>query len=106
MATILQLIKVVLYNNVILYRYCLGLVQVFLLYSCSYHVDILMMQIPLLGSGVKVFFKYSEYTVRESAGRVAITIQAIRGYYYYHASFYVTIRASVSRHLNGNYTCD
>ena len=71
----------------------------------SYRVDILM-QIPLLGSGVRVFFKHSEYTVRESAGRVAITIQAIRGYYYYHASFYVTIRASVSRHLNGNYTCD
>ena len=71
----------------------------------SYRVDILM-QIPLLGSGVRVFFKHSEYTVEESAGRVAITIQAIRGYYYYHAPFYVKIRASVSRHLNGNYTCD
>ena len=62
-----------------------------------------MMHIPLLGSGVTVFFKHSEYTVRESAGRVAITIQAIRGYHYYHASFYVKIRASVSRNLKGNW---
>ena len=45
---------------------------------------------------VKVSFKQSEYSVVESAGRVAITIQAARGYY---TSFYVKIRASVNKNL-------
>ena len=46
---------------------------------------------------VQVSFKQSEYTVRESDGRVAITIQAARRYFY--DSFYVKIRASVNRDL-------
>ena len=46
--------------------------------------------------GVKVSFKQSEYSVGESAGRVAITIQAARRYY---TSFYVKIRASVHKNL-------
>ena len=52
--------------------------------------------------GVVVSFKHSEYTVKESDGRVAITVQAVRNYYSYYASFYVRIRASVSRNLKGN----
>ena len=46
---------------------------------------------------VDVFFKQSEYLVGESDGRVAITIQATRNYYY--TSFYVKIRASVNKNL-------
>ena len=45
---------------------------------------------------VKVSFKQSEYSVVESAGRVAITIQVARRYY---TSFYVKIRASVNKNL-------
>ena len=52
--------------------------------------------------GVVVSFKHSEYTVKESDGRVPIAIQAVRNYYSYHVSFYVKIRASVSRNLNGD----
>ena len=68
----------------------------------STNVDTLTMWISLLG-GVVVSFEHSEYTVKESTGRVAITIQAARSYYYYYASFYVKIRASVTRNLNGIY---
>jgi len=46
---------------------------------------------------VDVSFKQSEYSVKESDGRVAITIQATRRYYY--SSFYVKIRASVNKNL-------
>ena len=46
---------------------------------------------------MKVSFKQSEYSVRESDGRVAITIQAARRYYY--SSFYVKIRARVNTNL-------
>ena len=60
----------------------------------------------LLYVGVLVSFKQSEYTVKESNGSVAITIQAARNYYNNYASFYVRIRASVSRNLKGNYACD
>ena len=52
--------------------------------------------------GVVVSFSHSEYTVKESDGRVAITIQAVRNYYSYYSSFHVRIRASVSRNLKGN----
>ena len=45
---------------------------------------------------MKVSFKQSEYSVGESDGRVAITIQAARGFY---TSFYVKIRASVNKNL-------
>ena len=51
-----------------------------------------------------VSFKHSEYTVEESAGRVAITVQTARSYYSAHASFFVKIRASVERNLDGNYS--
>ena len=51
-----------------------------------------------------VSFKHSEYTVKESAGSVAITLQIARSYYSAHASFYVKIRASVERNLDGNYS--
>ena len=43
-------------------------------------------------------FKRSEYTVKESDGRVAITIEADRRYFY--GSFYVKIRASVNEDLD------
>ena len=52
-------------------------------------------------SRVQVSFKQSEYTVKESDGRVAIAIQATRGYVY--DSFYVKIRASVNRALGYHY---
>ena len=52
-------------------------------------------------SRVQVSFKQSQYTVRESDGRVAITIQAARRYFY--DSFYVKIRASVNRGLRHHY---
>ena len=42
-------------------------------------------------------FKQSEYWVKESDGRVAVTIQADRRYFY--DSFYVKIRASVDSDL-------
>ena len=50
-------------------------------------------------------FKHHSYTVEESAGRVAITIQAAKSSYYLHNSFYVRIRASVDTNLRpyGNY---
>ena len=48
-------------------------------------------------TGVHVSLKQSEYSVRESDGRVAITIQAARRYYY--SSFYVKIRARVNTYL-------
>ena len=50
---------------------------------------------------MQVSFKQSQYTVRESDGRVAITIQAARRYFY--DSFYVKIRASVNRGLRHHY---
>ena len=43
-------------------------------------------------------FKHSEYTVKESDGRVAITVEADRRYFY--DSFYVKIRASVNKDLD------
>ena len=46
---------------------------------------------------VRVSFKQSEYWVKESDGRVAVTIQADRRYFY--DSFYVKIRASVDSDL-------
>ena len=46
---------------------------------------------------VEVSFKQSEYTVKESDGRVAITVEADRSYFY--DSFYVKIRASVNTDL-------
>ena len=46
---------------------------------------------------VRVSFKQSEYTVKESDGRVAITIRADRRYF--DDSFYVKIRASVDTDL-------
>ena len=50
-------------------------------------------------------FKHHSYTVEESAGRVAITIQAAKSSYYLRTLFYVRIRASVNTHLKpyGNY---
>ena len=47
---------------------------------------------------MKVSFKQYEYTVRESDGRVAITIEANRRNFY--KSFYVKIRAFVNRDLS------
>ena len=47
---------------------------------------------------MKVSFKQYEYTVRESDGRVAITIDADRRYFY--ESFNVKIRAFVNRDIN------
>ena len=49
---------------------------------------------------VKVSFKHSEYTVNESAGSVAITVQADRSHFYYYLSFCVKIKASINKHLN------
>lgn len=46
---------------------------------------------------MQVSFKQSTYTVKESDGRVAITIQAARTYFY--KSFYVKIRAAVNSQL-------
>jgi len=46
---------------------------------------------------VQVSFKQSEYTVKESDGRVAITIKAARRYFY--KSFYVKIRSVVNTGL-------
>ena len=50
-------------------------------------------------------FKQSEYWVKESDGRVAITIRADRRYFY--DSFYVKIRASVNSDLKpyGTHKC-
>ena len=50
--------------------------------------------------GIQVSFKHSEYTVNESAGSVAITIQADRSYFYDYLSFCVKIKASINRHLH------
>ena len=49
--------------------------------------------------GAIVSFKHHSYAVNESAGRVAVTIQAARSYYY-RKSFFVRIRASVNTHLS------
>ena len=50
--------------------------------------------------GVQVSFKHSGYTVTESAGKVAITLQAARRGLHYFAAFYVKIKASVNKNLN------
>ena len=54
---------------------------------------------------MQVSFKQYEYRVRESDGRVAVTIEATRRYFY--ESFYVKIRAIVNRDLNhyGTFYC-
>ena len=56
--------------------------------------------------GAVISFKHSDYTVRESAGRVAVTIEAAKSSYYTRNSCYVKIRASVNKSLRpyGNYT--
>ena len=56
--------------------------------------------------GAVISFKHSEYTVGESAGRVAITIQAAKSTYYTRNSCYVEVKASVNKDLGpyyGNY---
>ena len=56
----------------------------------------LIIQISSLGS-VQVSFKQSEYLVKESDGKVAITIEASRRNFY--TSFYVKIRSVVNTRL-------
>ena len=59
-------------------------------------VIIILILLSPLGR-VEVSFKQSEYTVRESDGRVAITVKADRRSFY--GSFYVKIRANVNTDL-------